>query len=183
MRGSETLLLALGLGLDAFSVALGVGAVSAQPRQVFRLAWHFGLFQFSMPLLGWQLGQALTLLVGQYTRWTASGILFFLGAKMVLHSLRWSPSAEELEPIDRTRGWSLIALSLATSMDALGAGVGLGLVRAELLQTCAVIGLGAALMTVAGMLLGQRLSPAVGSRAEALGGAVLLALAGKMLLV
>ena len=177
----EIFFLAFALSLDAFSVAIGIGITAFQPRQVFRLSWHFGIFQFFMPLVGWQLGKPLSIVIGRYSHWVAFAILIIIGIKMISDSFRKVTTPSPQNATDKTRGWSLVLLSIATSIDALGAGIGLGLLEIQLLKSCLIIGVVAALMTFIGMKLGRYLSQAFGARFEALGGFVLIALAFKML--
>jgi putative Mn2+ efflux pump MntP len=175
----DVLLLALALSADAFSVALVVGLRFSAPRQLFRLSWHFGLFQALMPFVGAAGGVALRELLHGADRYVAFGVLAALGVRMFCGSLRHEePLRATLDP---TRGLSLVGLSLATSLDALGAGVGLALARASLLRSCLIIGVTAGLATLAGMLLGARVKRTAGRLAGALGGLVLLGLAIRML--
>ncbi len=174
----ESLLVAVGLGADAFSVALGVGFGGVTPRQTFRLSWHFGLFQFLMPLLGWLLGSRVATIVARYDHWIAFAILFFIGAKMLHGSFQ---PREEQSSRDQTRGWSLVGLSVATSLDALGVGVGLGIAGARCLQSAGIIGVVACAMTLLGLWLGDRLSAVLGKRLETVGALLILLMAVKML--
>ena len=174
----EILVLAFVLGIDAFSVALAVGTRGSTFRQTFRLSFHFGLFQFMMPIIGWLLGKNVLSFVERYDHWVAFGLLFVIGAKMIYEAFRHVPDRIAK---DRTRKWSLVALSIATSIDALGAGIGMGILDTSLLYPCAIIGVTAGVMTLIGMKLGAFISAAVGSRMEAVGGVVLILLSVKML--
>lgn len=175
----EIFILAIVLGIDAFSVALAVGACGCTFRQIFRLSFHFGLFQFFMPIIGWLLGRNVVFLVQSYDHWVAFALLFFIGAKMLYEAFR--QKEEETTTKDRTRKWSLVALSFATSIDALGAGIGMGILNSSLIYPCIVIGITAATMTVIGMKLGNIVSGVIGNRMEAVGGFVLILLSIKML--
>ncbi len=174
----EILILAFALGIDAFSVALAVGTGGSTFRQTFRLSFHFGLFQFLMPIIGWLLGRNVVSFVERYDHWIAFALLFVIGVKMIYEALRHIP---EKVTKDRTRKWSLVALSIATSIDALGAGVGMGILNTSLLYPCAIIGVTAAAMTLVGIKLGGVISAVIGNRMEAVGGAVLILLSLKML--
>ena len=174
----EILVLAFVLGIDAFSVALAVGTRGSTFRQTFRLSFHFGLFQFMMPIIGWLLGKNVLSLVERYDHWVAFGLLFAIGAKMIYEAFRHIP--EQIAK-DRTRKWSLVALSIATSIDALGAGIGMGILDTTLLYPCAIIGATAGIMTLIGMKLGAFMSANIGCRMEAVGGVVLILLSLKML--
>ncbi len=177
----EIFSLAFALGLDVFSVGVVVGISSAEPRQIFRLSWHFGLFQFLMPILGWLVGNSLLPIIGSANKWLAFAILVLIGVKMIHEA--WHPAQNGHNTTrDRTRGWSLIFLSIATSIDALGAGIGLGVLAVKLLRSCLIIGLVAGLMTFAGMKLGNKLSKMFPRRMEVIGGLVLIGLAVKMVI-
>ncbi len=176
----EILSIAVALGCDAFAVGMGVGIRYCEPGQVFRLSFHFGLFQFLMPLVGWFLG---TRLAGPFQRWgpwVACALLVFLGGKMLYESFR---SGERKAGCgDPTRGVSLLMLSLATSMDALGVGFSLGVLGKTLLLPAVFIGVTAAVMTWAAMKLGSRLSALFGRGVEALGGVILILIGLKFLI-
>jgi len=181
LKTVETLLVAVALGCDAFAVGLGVGTRFCSPRQVFRLSFHFGLFQFLMPLLGCFIGQNVVGLAIEWAPWVAFGLLFIIGLKMIHESLRPDESMRPDDCPDPTRGFSLILLSLATSMDALGVGFSLGMLGQGLLFSALIIGLVACSMTWIAMKLGNRLSRKFGQRMEAAGGVVLIAIAFKLL--
>jgi manganese efflux pump family protein len=176
----ETLLIALALGCDAFAVGLGVGTRFCSPRQVFRLSFHFGLFQFLMPVLGCFIGQNVLGLAREWAPWIAFGLLLFIGGKMTYESLRPHESSHADECSDPTRGFSLVMLSLATSMDALGVGLGLGILGQGLFLSATIIGIVACSMTWTAMRLGNRLSAAFGRRMETAGGLILMAIAVKL---
>jgi putative Mn2+ efflux pump MntP len=174
--------LAFGLGCDAFAVGLSIGMRWAGRRRVFRLAFHFGRFQFLMPLLGWALGRGVVWRLFGSTRWLGAAILALVGLKMLWDAARGGPAAPDEgqargRSFDPTRGWSLVGLSVATSLDALAVGIGMGVAGAHLLGPAAVIGVTAALMTIAAMRLGRTLSLAAGRRAELLGALMILAAA------
>jgi len=184
-----TLLLAVGLGMDAMSVSMAIGVRWHGPRQRFRLAWHMGLFQFLMPILGWWAGKALAGVLEAVGTYAAAALLFAVGAKMLYEALRSSPGAvaeraehligKELrrKQLDPTRGWSLLGLSVATSIDALLAGVSLGIAGGAIFVRSLVIGVVAGLMALAGVAMGKRLGRALGRPAEIVGAVILMGLA------
>ena len=174
----ETLFLALALGCDAFAVGLGVGTRYCASSQVFRLSFSFGLFQFIMPLIGWYVGQNLVTAARTWGPWFAFGLLLFLGLKMIYESFR-SPETEPSSS-DPTRGFTLMLLSLATSMDALGVGFSLGMLGHNLLIPSVWIGITAFGMTWIAMKLGNRLSERYGRKMGAVGGVILLVIAFKL---
>ena len=178
-----TLLLALALGCDAFAVGMGVGTRFCSPRQVFRLSFHFGLFQFLMPLIGWLLGQSIVGSASKWGVWIAFVLLFFIGGRMCYESFQREPALEDQECLDPTRGFKLVFLSVATSLDALGVGFSLAMLGEGLFVAATWIGLVAGMMTWTAMILGNRLSEKFGKRMERVGGLVLMAIAIKLLII
>jgi manganese efflux pump family protein len=79
----EILFIALGLALDAFAVSLGIGTSqrAVGPRPIFRLSFHFGLFQALMPILGWLAGTSVTHLIEAFDHWIALALLAFVGVR------------------------------------------------------------------------------------------------------
>lgn len=173
--------LALGLAMDALAVAIAVGLALGRVslRQTFRLAFHFGLFQFLMPLLGWGLGTGLAHWIARYDHWLAFLVLGYVGGRMI-----WQAGTKrELKfSCDPTRGWLLLWLSVATSLDAFAVGLGWGMVEQNLWLGAVVIGLVAGLMTILGLRSASRLGARWGSRAEKAGGLLLILIGLKILL-
>ena len=181
MKFWEIGLVAVSLGCDAFAVGMGVGTRCGAPRQVFRLSFHFGLFQFMMPLVGWSLGRQFLLWSERFGPWIAFGLLFTIGIKMVYEGV--IPRQEETECADPTRGLSLVVLSIATSMDALGVGFSLGIIGHNLFFAALCIGITAGAMTWLSMKIGHSLSEKFAQRMEILGGSILLVIAFKLLYI
>jgi putative Mn2+ efflux pump MntP len=166
--------------MDALAVSLAVGSKGATGRQTFRLSFHFGLFQFLMPILGWALGRGAAQVTADYAPWVAFAILLAVGGHMVIESLGPEKTVDERR--DPTRGWSLVGLSVATSLDALGVGVSLGVLGGRLLAPAVMIGMVAGLMTLIGIQSARALRQRVGRWLETAGGLVLMGLAVKLLL-
>jgi len=176
----EIALIAVALGCDAFAVGLGVGCRFCGPRQIFRLSFHFGLFQFMMPLIGWLAGHHILIWAKTWGPWIAFGLLMFIGVRMVREG--FMPPEEETECQDPTKGFSLVMLSVATSIDALGVGFSLGVLNQNLFMVAVWIGIAAAAMTWLAMKIGNRLSQRFAKRMEIIGGVILVAIAFKLLL-
>jgi putative Mn2+ efflux pump MntP len=172
--------LALALAMDAFAVALGTGTVLARltGRHLFRLGFHFGLFQALMPVIGWLAGQSVIQWVEAWDHWIAFGLLGLIGGRMIFEACSDGEKPGDRDP---TRGMSLIMLSIATSIDALAVGFSLSVIGVSIWMPALVIGLVAGTLTVAGMLLGDRIGSRWGSRVEILGGLVLIAIGIKVL--
>ncbi len=166
-----TFLIAVALAIDAFSVSIGAGAYfrKMSKRQKFRLSFHFGLFQFLMPILGWLAGKQIVGIVENYDHWIAFVILCLLGGKMLFDSWRTKSVTEDI-----TRGWKLIGLSVATSLDALAVGFSVSLLGKQIFAMSIVIGLVASGMTLLGIFLGERLSFHLGRWVGSFAGVILI---------
>lgn len=172
-------IIALGLAMDCFAVALGIGAsfASCTLRSVLRLSFHFGLFQGGMTLLGWLVGSTVVELIAGVDHWIAMLMLSWLGGRMIFKGLNTSSREPlEMEHNDPTRGISLLMLSIATSIDALGVGLSLALLKWDVVATSLLIGLVSLVLTVVGLLGGKHLNNRLGKRAEVLGGIVLVSI-------
>ena len=181
MTAPEIVGIAVSLAMDAFAVALAAGT-SEQTRGVrpaFRLSFHFGLFQFGMPVLGWLAGTSLAGAVAGLDHWVAFGLLAVVGGHMVRSGL--GPDARPGRS-DPSRGWSLVGLSLATSLDALAVGFSLAMLGVDIVGPAAVIGVVTAALSLLGLRVGRRLGDAFGHRMELIGGIVLLVIGLRMLL-
>ncbi|MHC4983574.1 MAG: manganese efflux pump MntP [Planctomycetota bacterium] len=174
--------IAAGLAMDAFAVAIaaGLSLPRVTGRHVFRLAWHFGLFQFLMPIAGWLAGLTVYEHIAAYDHWVAFGLLAFIGGKM-LHSALFV-KGEERSNFDPTRGWLLLTLAVATSIDALAVGLSLALLKVSIWLPAVVIGIVAAALTMVGICFGSRLGSRWQRRADAAGGIVLLLIGLRILI-
>lgn len=174
----EIAALAVALAMDALavSVAAGVALRRVDCRQTFRLGWHFGFFQALMTVVGWAVGLAVYRLIAAVDHWVAFGLLLLIGGKMIVESRRDGAADGERWEYEPTRGWSLVLLSLATSIDALAAGLSLSLLRVSIWLPALVIGFVAGLFTVGGLHLGALIGrkTALGRWAELAGGVVLV---------
>src|SRR5512136_2013208 len=93
-------LIAIGMAMDCTAVSLGVasGGYANSPRPIFRLAFHFGLFQALMPILGWLVGLSVADLVSGTDHWIAFGLLGFVGVRMIRSGLNPHPEIAPPNP-------------------------------------------------------------------------------------
>jgi putative Mn2+ efflux pump MntP len=168
--------IAVALAMDAFAVAIAAGVMLKKIsfRQNFRLAWHFGLFQAMMPVLGWSAGLSIRGWIEAYDHWVAFGLLAFVAQGMLRAAFKNEKVADERK--DPTRGLTMVMLSIATSIDALAVGLSLSMISVSIWTPALIIGLVAGAFTTAGMHLGKKIgsAPRMSHYAEALGGIVLL---------
>jgi manganese efflux pump family protein len=174
-------ILAVGLGVDAFSVAIGIGAKSERKSwgPTMRLSAAFGLFQFVMPLIGWLAGLTVVTIIASFDHWIAFALLALVGGKMIWEGFE---KENDKEKADHTRGWTLLILSIATSIDALAVGFSFSILKVPVIYPAIVIGVVCFFMTVTGMLFGKVLAGIFGKKVEIFGGIVLIAIGIKILI-
>ena len=173
--------IAVGLGVDAFSVAIGIGATHGKKSwtPVLRLAAAFGLFQFAMPIAGWLAGLTVVDIIASFDHWIAFALLALVGGKMITEGFEKEKEEEKADP---TRGWPLLMLSVATSIDALAVGFSFSLLKMDILVPALMIGAVCFVMTVTGMIFGKALAKLFGRKVEIFGGIVLIAIGIKILI-
>ena len=170
--------LAVALAMDALAVSISAGVyiqrVSA--RQFFRLSWHFGLFQALMPVIGWYAGLSVRRRIEQFDHWVAFFLLAFVATSMLREA--FGKNEESGLKTDPTRGWRLVMLSVATSIDALAVGLSLSVIGVSVWFPAVVIGITAAVFTVSGLMLGSKAGSIIWLRryAEIAGAIVLYAI-------
>ncbi len=177
----EVLLIAVGLAMDCFAVSLGIGTTrfASGPRPLFRLSFHFGLFQALMPALGWLVGTRVAGFVSAFDHWIAFGLLAFVGVRMIRSGLDADSESHSTDP---SRGGTLIMLSIATSIDAFAVGLSLAMLRVSIFYPSLIIGLVTGGLALTGLLIGGRLGQVFGKRMEFIGG-ILLILIGLRVLI
>ncbi|MCF7808946.1 MAG: manganese efflux pump MntP family protein [Candidatus Marinimicrobia bacterium] len=177
----EIVLIAIGLAMDASAVSMTAAAAgyAHQKRQVFRLAFHFGLFQGIMPLLGWLLGSTVVSYIENWDHWVAFALLAIVGGRMVVS---WFEKDEEKLKSDPTRGWTLITLSVATSIDALAVGLSFSLLDVSIWLPCLLIGMITLILSIAATQIGKVAGRFLGKQVEVLGGLILIGIGLRILI-
>jgi manganese efflux pump family protein len=173
---TAVLLLALALAMDAFAVALTQGAkFRPSARGGLAIALTFGVFQAVMPLAGWAVGAVALAYVEAVDHWIAFGLLAFLGVRMLGGQVGEEEAARALT------GRALMVAGVATSIDALAAGITLPALDVSPWLAVVLIGLVTFAMSGAGVVLGRRAGDAFGAWAERAGGVILIGLGCKIL--
>jgi manganese efflux pump family protein len=172
----EALLLALALAMDAFAVAL-TQSCRFRPSLAggAAIALTFGVFQAVMPLAGWAVGAAALAYVEAVDHWIAFGLLAFLGVRML------GGHVGEEEAAHALTGRALMVAGVATSIDALAAGVTLPTLLVSPWLAAGLIGLVTFALSGAGVVLGRRAGDHLGAWAERAGGVILIGLGCKIL--
>lgn len=174
---------ALALAMDAFAVSVGLSVLpeGLKKSQRVRLAVFFGFFQFLMPLIGWLAGQGFLDYIRDVDHWVAFGLLFLVGGKMMTESLRGQGRTKKVTG-DPTKGFTLILLSVATSIDAFAVGLSFAALQQDVLYPALIIGVVAFSMTFLGTMIGPVIGRIAGKGAEFLGGLILILIGIKILI-
>ncbi len=174
--------IAVGLAMDAFAVSIVSGSVFRELhiRHALRMAFFFGAFQAFMPLLGYLAGNTFSGHIGRYDHWIAFVLLLLIGGKMIYEAFK----IEEVEkkPQDPSNLVVLLALSVATSIDALAVGVTLSLVTSHILFAVAAIGAITFGLSYLGYEIGKRMGHFFENKIEIIGGLILIAIGAKILI-
>lgn len=178
MHISELLLIAVGLAADAFAVSVSNGLVIRHLRlkDALKFGLFFGFFQMLMPLIGWGAGRLFSDYVTAFDHWVAFILLGYIGAKMVIDSLRGEDAAT-----GDTCFKTMLILAIATSIDALAAGVTFAFMKMNIWFAVSVIGGITFFLSALGVLIGKRVGEKLGGKAQLLGGILLIAMGIKIL--
>jgi len=175
----EVFILAVALSMDAFAVSVGLG--SKQVRKTRSLAIiasiYFGLFQALMPFIGYFGGKGVLGWVEDYAHWIAFFLLILIGGKMIYES--FSEGIED--DIAQVTHKVMLILAIATSIDAMAAGFTLNLLEVNPLVACGIIGTTTFIFSWIGVFVGARSGTMLESKAELLGGIILMLIGFKIL--
>lgn len=176
----EILFLAVGLSMDAFAVAVckGLAAPKLYWKHLVIVGAWFGGFQALMPLLGYLLGSTFQHYIESFDHWVAFILLAFIGVNMIREAL-----SKETSDADCSFGWrSMAVMAVATSIDALAVGVTFAFLNVEIVPAVTVIGVTTFLLSALGVKVGNRFGVRYRTRAELVGGIILILLGLKILL-
>ncbi len=175
--------IAIALAMDAFAVSISVGVCLKEIKfcQFFRLSWHFGLFQAMMPVVGWSTGLTIRNYIEKYDHWIAFILLFCVATNMIRDSFK--NKDDECSIKDPTKGFQLVFLSVATSIDALAVGFSIAVLNISIWMPSMIIGITALIFTVLGLYIGSKTVNIFWCRkyAEVIGAVVLYIIGVKIL--
>ncbi|MFD2215114.1 manganese efflux pump MntP family protein [Metabacillus endolithicus] len=169
-------IMALALGMDAFSVGLGMGLIKLRMRQIFYIGITIGVFHIWMPLVGMLIGRLLSDTFGTIATLLGGTLLILLGIQMIFASFK-----KDDEPLITPVGFGLIVFALSVSLDSFSVGLSLGIYGAKTFLTVMMFGVVSMVLTWIGLLVGKRVQNWLGAYSEALGGSILLAFGLKLL--
>jgi putative Mn2+ efflux pump MntP len=174
------LLIALGLAMDAFAVSVAGGVVIRRNKlkSALKFGSFFGSFQMVMPVIGWMAGLRLKGFITGIDHWAAFGLLAFIGGKMIYGS-------RKIDEEERQASFGLkemIVLSVATSIDALAAGLSFAFLQVSIVLPVAVIGAVTFSLSFLGVMIGNTAGHFFERKLEAAGGLILIAIGVKILM-
>lgn len=177
---ATTLLIAVGLAMDAFAVAISGGATLREKRGRWAviIGALFGGFQAAMPVLGWLGGRGIASFIGIWGPWVAFLLLALIGGKMIVEAVRGDDGGQFATGSMAT----LLLLAVATSIDALAVGVTFAVLDTPILWPAVTIGAVTFALSAAGVLIGSSLDRVFGRKVEILGGVILIGIGLRILL-
>ncbi|MGG1879595.1 manganese efflux pump [Paenibacillus cisolokensis] len=162
------LMMAFALGLDAFSLGIGMGMRGIRWRHVLMTSLLIAVFHMILPMLGMMAGRYMGLLLGQVTGLAAGGLLALLGMHMIYNAFRGG--GQVMKP---TAWFGMLLFSLSVSMDSFSVGLSLGMVVNDMVLIALSFGVVGGLMSVLGLTVGRQVSGRLSEYGEMLGGIIL----------
>ncbi len=176
----SVLLIAVGLAMDAFAVAICKGLAMKRPgiRQILIVGIWFGVFQALMPVIGYYLGSSFYSYIEDYDHWIAFILLALIGVNMIREAI-----SDEEEGVDASTGFrTMLVLAVATSIDALAVGISLAMTGDDIMTSAVVIGVVTFLISASGVKIGSLFGDRFGKKAELVGGVILILIGLRVLL-
>ena len=176
----ELFVIAVGLSMDAFAVSIckGLSVRKLKPRHAVICGAYFGGFQALMPVIGWLLGRQFEVLIKSIDHWIAFALLVLIGANMIREAVK----NEEENLNDSFTPRTMLPLAVATSIDALAVGVTFAFLDVEIVPAVSMIGVTTFVLSAVGVKIGNVFGAKYKSKAELVGGIVLVAMGIKILI-
>lgn len=181
----QTLLISIGLSMDAFAVSIckGLGMSKLNKKQMLIIALYFGGFQAFMPYNGWAVGARFSSYVSQYAHWIAFILLAIIGGKMIHEALTESEDCEDDGIKDKKLSHKeLLLLAIATSIDALAVGISFAFLNVPIIPSIIIIGLTTFAISLVGVIIGNIFGSKYKNKAEFVGGLILVIIGLKIVL-
>ncbi|HKK60805.1 MAG TPA: manganese efflux pump MntP family protein [Salinivirga sp.] len=173
-------ILAAGLSVDSMAASISTGVCMKKVRayESVKVALYMAVFQGSLPIVGWYIGQGFKHIISSYDHWIAFILLLAIGTKMIFEGLK---KEEQNNCFCPSRPIILAGMALATSIDALIVGVGIGLLGNTIWLPAIIIGIITFIFSISGIYLGHHLGHRLNIKLELIGGLVLIGLGIKIL--
>jgi putative Mn2+ efflux pump MntP len=177
----EIMVIAVSLSMDAFAVSITYGLTLEKPKitEIFIPGLYFGFFQALMPFIGFFAGTYFAKNIQFLDHWIAFALLGFIGGKMIKDSFsqdKETPDKTQFQPVN------MLLLAIATSIDALAAGITFAFFEINIFTAILITGLTTFCISTAGVKAGNIFGGRFKSKAEFAGGVVLIILGVKILI-
>lgn len=181
MQTATTVLMGIALAADACAVSLTSGCLirNIKINKALKIALFFGIFQALMICLGWLMGLTFREFIISFSHWVAFGLLSLLGTKMIYEACKSAENDEKFNPLDT---YTLTGLAIATSLDALAAGIGLSLMKSSIIFSASIVGLITFWACFIAVFIGHKFGDLFGDKMEIVAGVVLIAIGSKILI-
>lgn len=173
-------LLGVGLAADAFTVSVTSGLLIQRIKlnKALKIALFFGGFQALMPILGWLIGLSFREWIVEIDHWVVFGVLGYIGGKMIYEAVWGDDETVAFNPLEF---YTLLGLAIATSIDALATGLGLAVIHTSIFMAAALIGIITFTLSLIGVFLGHKLGDILSTKADIVGGVILIAIGSRIL--
>ena len=176
----ELFILAVGLSMDAFAVSVckGLSVKKMEPKHALICGAYFGGFQALMPTIGYLLGSQFESMITQIDHWIAFVLLGIIGINMIKESRE--DEDEELNASFDVK--TMLALAVATSIDAMAVGISLAVLRSPIVLEATIIGIVTLLISAFGVFFGNQVGRRIDLKLDLIGGVILIGLGTKILI-
>ena len=177
----EILLLGVSLSMDAFAVSIckGLSMKKINWKKAIIIGLYFGIFQALMPIIGYFLGSAFESFVTSIDHWIAFVLLALIGGNMIKEAFGREEKGNCNDNIDFK---TMIVLAIATSIDALAVGITFAFLEVNLPLAVTLIGLTTFIISLIGVIIGNKFGSKYEKKSQIVGGIVLLFIGVKILL-
>ena len=187
---TELFLIGVGLSMDAFAVSVckGLKMRRLNKKNAAVIGLFFGGFQAIMPLIGWLLGKQFEKYITSFDHWIAFVLLAFIGGKMAIEAIKGDDDEQDDDGGNKTSDGEkldlkeLTMLAVATSIDALAVGITFAFLKVNILTAISIIGVTTFVLSIIGVAVGNKFGMKYKSKAEIVGGIVLILIGLKILL-
>lgn len=175
----ETSLIAIGLAMDAFSVAIckGLSMKKLELKKAIIVGLYFGIFQGVMPIIGFLLGNTFAETIEKFDHWIAFVLLGIIGINMIREAF----DKDDCDANDKVDFRSMIWLAIATSIDALTVGITFSFLKVNIWFAALLIGIITYVLSVVGVMIGNKFGAKYKGKAEVTGGIILVLMGIKIL--
>lgn len=180
MGFAELILLAVGLSMDAFAVSVckGLSVRKLKPKHMVSVGLYFGGFQALMPVIGFLLGFKFEKYIVSVDHWIAFLLLGIIGGNMIKEAL----AGEEEQLNDDFSVRTMLTMAVATSIDALAVGISFAFLQVDIISAAITIGICTCILSIVGIVIGNVFGAKYKSKAELVGGIILILIGLKILL-